>query len=147
MTLLNGAGPTFSERLRKGGATLALRLRGYNGEHDDADVEATLFSLVSTADPRWDGTDIRVPNANDLASAEPLIGRLVDTQAFVRDDALVMSFAGIVPIGGILVRFVDGRVVAKLGAKGNATTVVEGHLTGRLPADGSSMAFSREEKP
>lgn len=146
--LLSGSGPTLSERLRKGGSTLALRIRGYNGERDDADVEATLFSLVSTPTyPRWDGNDVREPNANGLASSEPLIGRLLDTQAFVRDDALVMTFSGIVPIGGIRVPFVDGRVVAKLGATGNATAIVEGHLTGRVPAAAILAAMARLRDP
>ncbi len=146
-------GASTSARLRAGYQTTALRVRNFNGTSNDNEVEAMLITVLGTPigqgvpPPNWDGQDVRIPDSNLLSVSEPLIARIVDPQAFVRDGSLVVSFAGTVLVGELSLPLVDGHMVAKLELGGTNTSVSEGHLLGRVVLPSLLGALGRLEDP
>jgi hypothetical protein len=139
----------ISDEIRRvedsGQAANLLRVRGYNGEANDDQVEVSMLvgtvwpsSKPSSIKPLWDGSDTWSTTSafvEDGALDKPLN---VDKNAYVNDHTLVAHFASAV-LGGPFTNFstVDGVVLSgKLVAQGAGYALENGVRAGRWPAGG-----------
>jgi hypothetical protein len=137
-----------------GRASVALVIRGYNGEANDPQIEVDIYSVSMWADvlagspmPRWDGADVWRPTSpwidqtdgGPLRSDRPLFR---DLSAYVSDGTFVARFPslllGFAYIPGDVWHkvLVTGRLVVRDGALG----VRDGIITGMWPVD-TLLAF------
>jgi hypothetical protein len=143
---LTGSKKSLTERLKGGSSVLGLRLRNYTGAPDDSNVEAMVIPLVGISNgstPKWDGTDIRDPNEYWLVSKDPVVSKIFDPNAYVRNGVLVMSFSGAFPISDLVLNLTDAKIVGKL----EGGRMVEGHLLGRVKGNDTLRALSRFPNP
>jgi hypothetical protein len=143
---LTGSKKTLTERLRGGSSALGLRLRNYDGTPNDTNVEAMVIPLVGIGNdipPKWDGTDERLPNEYWLVNKDPLVSKIFDPNAYVRNGVLVMNFSGDFPISDLVLKLTDAKIVGKL----EGGRLVEGHLLGRITGNDTLRALSRFPNP
>lgn len=110
----------FIDGIAQGRGTPLLRIEGWNGESDDAEITVTMAAAAVVAPepvPVWDGTDV-VPVADSFFSAG--FPTLQDTSAYVADGMLVMKWpdnqALAFEAGGrtVRIRFRNARLVAEV---------------------------------
>jgi hypothetical protein len=135
---------------QSGRTTVVLRLRGYNGERDDAAVALDMFSgtLWTEANggpkPRWDTHDrwhTTLPWLEDGTTGNDA-PRFSDAHAYVSGDVLVAHLDSLVignafvPAGTWRKVVVTGRLSrATSGASDDALALHDVTLTGRWPID------------
>ena len=132
----------FIQGVAEGRGTPLLRIEGWNGEDDDAQVVATMAgaAVVPPAPlPLWDGTDV-VPVADSFFAAG--LPTLQDTSAYVADGMLVMKWPDNQSLafeaGGttVRIRFRNARMVAEIDLEADPI-VRNATIFGRwLAADG-----------
>jgi hypothetical protein len=141
---LTGGQKSLTDQLASGVSVLGIRLRNYNGQANDPEVEAMILPMVGTnTQPKWDGSDERMPNEYWLASTTPLVSKLYDGRAYVRDGYLVMSLSGEVPLGDFVLNTIEARLVGRV----EGGRIVEGHLLTRIAAEKFIEAMSRFPSP
>jgi hypothetical protein len=107
----------FSARVNDGAWTVLFRVRGYNGEPDDAQVEVNLYPSPGFAGPTptiplWDGTDLWQVSATSVSNMD------ID-QPLYRDMGAYVA-------GGVLVASLPEAEVTLAGSE----TTISIHLTG-----------------
>lgn len=133
----------------KGG--LLIRVQGYNGRPDDADVTVSLYNVVGLlgdadggATPRFDGTDSFAVDEQQLLSAVSLGSRFNDTAAYVKDGVLVAKLdvdlrfvlpESLGPAAGRVayMPLKGARLVGRIEAAGNGLRMRGAQIAGRMP--------------
>jgi hypothetical protein len=127
----------FNNALQAGLSGVILRVKGYNGQADDAEVQVSIYSSLGTTAPaQWTG--------NDTWRIDQTYGSLgspnYETTGWVRGYTLVASPRQIpIVIGSAMVQPVkivleSGHIVAKLDVMGNQIRSIQGTLSGRWKA-------------
>jgi hypothetical protein len=130
----------FNKALQSGASGLLLRLRGYNGQDDDAEVQVALYSSpASMGAPQWDGGDpwsVDQRYVMDGGVDQPLY----EVAGWVRNGTLIASPAQIpIVIGSMMgqpvrMQLYSGYIVAKIEKQGAQITGLKGMLAGRWKA-------------
>jgi hypothetical protein len=132
-----------------GRASIAIVIRGYNGEANDTQIEVGVYSVSMWADvfagspaPRWDGDDVWRPTSpwidptgdGPLRSDRPLFR---DAHAYVSDGTFVARFSSLL-LGFAYIPsdlWHDVLVTGRLYVRDGELEVREGILTGMWPVD------------
>jgi hypothetical protein len=144
------SGTTQGNRdLERGYITMVFRVRGYNGQRDDPQVEVAQFAASVNGEgaltdqngaipaPRWDGTDVwqafdswvDVDATGRLSTEHP---RDVDANAYVTDGRLVAQFDEFhIPS----MTLSQAKVTARIRSADNRWFLTEGTTGGRLSLD------------
>ncbi len=125
----------FMSAVTEGRGTPLLRIEGWNGEPDDAQVTASMgaAAVMPPVVPAWDGTDV-IPVADTSFSGGVPV--LQDTSAYVAGGVLVMEWptehALVFESGGRAIRMLlrDARLVAEIDF-GVGLTVTNAQIVGR----------------
>lgn len=130
----------FNSALQKGESGLLVRMRNYNGQADDAEVQVAIYSSPkSMAMPNWNGNDQWNVDSSFI-SANNVDLPLYEVAGWVTNHTLVASPAQIpIVIGSmaaqpVRVRLDSGRIVAKIDMNGTQITGINGVLAGRWKA-------------
>jgi hypothetical protein len=132
----------------KGG--LLIRLQGYNGRPDDADVTVSLYNVVGLvgddggASPRFDGNDAFAVDQQQLLAAGSLGSRFNDTAAYVKDNVLVATLdvdlrfvlpESMGPAAGMVayMPLKSARLVGRIEAAGSGLRMRGAQIAGRMP--------------
>lgn len=144
-----GRQATITARIQNGDYGLLLRLRNYNEQPNDDDVELAVFNsfgldrspetgsdagLPANAVPKFDGTDRWTVDSKSLLGGTAYLPNVVDTRAYVRDGVVVAEVSNAIRIGPYTVPVVGGVLVAKIAKVGNTFTLTEGTVSGRSNA-------------
>jgi hypothetical protein len=133
-----------------GRGSIAVRLRGYNREPDDAHVDIAAFSVTMWPTqqdgprPRWNGDDTWHAGSPWIAEDGP---RFRDADAYVKSGVFVARFPtwlfgfAYIPYGTLQDVVLTGRLVS--GEAG--LSIQDGVITGRWPIDNLLNAIAREE--
>jgi hypothetical protein len=134
--------------LRRGRATLLLRIRDWNGKANDTSVTVGLFYSfgtdgsqdagtafwnedAGTLAPKGDGTDVWTYDPTSLFGGQP---RIVDPTAYVSNNTLVVSLPNFaVVLGSMRLTMQDGILTGRLASfpQTGGHRIVEGVLQGR----------------
>lgn len=156
LTLLGDAN-SITARLHTGSDGLLLRVSGYNGQPDDADVEVGLFTSfglegavdagADAARPKFDGTDRWTVDVRSLLGGVPYLPTIVDTRAYVRGGVLVASISGALRIGVYPLPMLSGVLTARITKAGDSYALVDGIVSGRLGATKLLTGFENVPDP
>lgn len=155
----NFGSPSFRQDIQDGVWSVLLRIQGYNGEANDAQVTVALYPSGGLdndpcgdgSPPAWDGTDawpigisaLETPmgggggaggcgstGVEGYSHDEP---RYVDPGAYVVDSVLVASLPalGLAFDGGATVRLSGGFITGRIVAEGGGYRIDDGVLAGR----------------
>jgi hypothetical protein len=135
----------FNNALQKGQSGLLLRVRGYNGKQDDAQVQVAIYSspgfALDSGAPTWTGTDHwRVDQAYVSGVNAATDTPIYETNGWVNNFTLVASPAQIpIVIGSsaaqpVRLRLDTGYIVAKMTLNGMDPVSMTGTLAGRWKA-------------
>ena len=129
----------YSAQAESGKWSLLLRIRGYDGELDDSQVEVAWYVAVGSvaATPLWDGTDgwrISSDSVTALDLEQPLY---VDTHAYVTNGLVVASLPSTAftlagSVSRITFRLTAGGLIGRLVHDGQAWGLRDGILAGRV---------------
>jgi len=132
----------FNNALIAGQSGLLVRLRGYNGKADDAQVKVAIYSspgIETPTTPNWDGNDQWKVDTNYL---NPTWDKpKYEADAYVRNFLLVASAAQIPIVVGstsgqtVEINLNSGYIVAQLSVMGNQVDKMKGTLAGRWKAE------------
>jgi hypothetical protein len=138
---------SISQRLQQGIYSVVLEILHYNGQANDQQVTAALYTsdgieAVGDAAPppaKWDGTDVwSIDNASVLIpDASPIVGNFSDGVAYVSGGVLVMHVnfpisLGTSSTGGLSVSLTGGVITGHLVPTGSGTFhMPDGTIAGR----------------
>lgn len=133
---------------------LLVRIQGWDGSADDADVAVSLYNVVGVkgveggAGARFDGNDEFIVDDRSLLAGSYPGSNYTDTSAFVAKGILVASFDfdfrlavpniqdAAVPPGVAEIPFTSAHLVGKIEKVGTAgIRMVDAQMVGRLPVD------------
>lgn len=149
----------FRNTVRHGMSAPLLRVSGWNGEADDAQVDVVVAFAVDVLpagtavpptglvvrnglpDPAWDGTDTAYPSATYFTPPPASLPLIRDDSAYVADHRLVVALPDRAPIdlaahavsgldGVLRIRLTGARMVAQLSDDG--TSIESAVLVGRF---------------
>lgn len=132
----------FNKALQSGVSGLLVRMRGYNGNANDASVQVAIYSspgYVLDAAPGWNGMDSWRVDQNYVTSLN-LDRPVYEVAGWVSDYTLVASPAQIPIIVGnsfgqpVHLRLDNGYIVAKLDLSNGMPIGMRGTLAGRWKA-------------
>lgn len=143
---------SISQRLQAGTYSLLLQILHYNGQANDTQVTAAIYTsdgiqaVGDAAMPpaKWDGTDVWTIDIGSvlLADASPVVGNFSDGLAYVSGGQLVMHVnfpisLGTTGTGGITVSLTGGVLTGQLVPAGNGTfKLANGLIAGRWNVTG-----------
>ncbi|MCC6897523.1 MAG: hypothetical protein IT377_01035 [Polyangiaceae bacterium] len=136
----------LSQKIETGTNTILVRIRGYNGTPNDAEVEVSWyasadFDETNAVPPKWDGTDewsvlatslLPQAGADGGAAYDVAHPKYVDKLAYVTNGVLAASL----PAGSFAlatdqsIDFTAAFLTAKLTKKGSSYSLEEGVLAG-----------------
>jgi hypothetical protein len=138
---------TISQRLQNGTYTIMLQILHYNGQANDTQVTAALFTsdgiaTVGDAAPpptKWDGTDVWSIDQGSvlLADASPVVGKYADGVAYVSGGTLVMHVSfpislGTAGTGSLSVDLTGGVLTGQVEpADAGTYRLTDGQIAGR----------------
>lgn len=146
----------INARLRSGGSSLLLRIKGYNGGANDTQVTAIVYKSSglqpagdggTPAPPKFDGTDRwlldpvsivggATATGIDCEGNPQCIALTFDPKAYVADHVLVMRVDLALPIGaGSQLDVTNAWVTARLVQRGTTFALEQGNIAGRWRAD------------
>lgn len=168
-----GLSPTFQatrlrDSIRRGGATILLAVRRYNGTADDPSVTVSAFLSPGIEDlradggaavPRFDGTDRWTVSPTSLIGGETLVGADCDTNpsclplyadrdAYVSQGTLVARLD--FPVGvteGFVLLIQSATVYGTLGGSGPTATLTKAQAVGRVSTQGILTGLGTLEDP
>lgn len=147
MVTVLGSGNSETARIRRGLSGLLFRVRNYNDQPDDDEVELSIFDTLglegvrdagtgvdASIAPKLDGTDRWTVDARSLLGGTPYLPIVVDTRAYVRGGVVVGSINHAIRVGFYTLPLVGAIVTGKLVKTGETYAVSEGVLSGRFNA-------------
>lgn len=164
---------SYNQLIADGHTSILVRIQGYNGQPDDAQVRASLFIAApydsidpGAGTPKWDGTDtwpIASDSLTDDANGNIDKARYVDENAYVSGGKLVASLthaglrlsAGLLGPGAnsgdinmnLVGAFLSGDLVQVQTSLGTQWQVDHVMLAGRWPADDIVQQMSQFPNP
>lgn len=129
----------FNNALKAGNSGVLLRVRGYNGKPDDAEVQVAIYSsLGSVGTPQWAGNDTwRVDQSYVSGSVDAPV---YEVTGWVRGGTLVAS-PRLIPIligstvgQPVKVTLDSGHILGQLDLQGGVVRGLKGTLAGRWKA-------------
>lgn len=130
----------FNNALEKGQSGVLVRVRGYNGKADDAEVSVAIYSsLGSVGNPQWAGNDSWQVD-DSYVKANNVDMPLYEVPGWVSDYVLVASPRYIpILIGSsvaqpVKVTLESGHILGKLDVQGGVVRALSGTLAGRWTA-------------
>jgi hypothetical protein len=131
----------FSDRAETGKWSLLVRIYGYNGEPNDAQVTVAIYPTTwnnaAVPAPTWDGNDVWPASAASLEDGVTLEKpRFTDPKAYVTNNTLVGSlpevFINLSGSGGDLgVRLTAGTVMGRIEKVGERYNLADGVVAAR----------------
>lgn len=158
---------SYTELVKDGQAGVVFRVRGYNGQPNDDQVEATLYIAApfdaeeGNTTPNWDGNDVWPVASDSLADGQSLENpRYQDRHAYVTNGVLVASLPeasirlpnGLIEGGGaislkLVGAFLAGKLVEVDTPGGKRWQLNDVHLGGRWPVDDLVKQMSQFPDP
>jgi len=131
----------FSARAEKGRWSLLVRIYGYNGEPDDAQVTVAIYPTTwndaTVPEPTWDGNDVWPASSESLEDGATLEKpKFTDPKGYVTNNILVASlpevFINLSGSGGNLgIKLTAGTVMGRLEKVGERYKIAEGLVAAR----------------
>ena len=141
---------TISQRLQSGVYSIIVQLLHYNGQPNDTQVTAVLYTsdgieAVGDAAPppaKWDGTDVWTLDQSSVLvpDASPIVGSFADGVAYVSGGVLVMHInfpisLGTSSTGSLSVSLTGGVITGNVVPVGNGSYRLQnGQIAGRWQA-------------
>ncbi|MBI4951254.1 MAG: hypothetical protein HY908_04420 [Myxococcales bacterium] len=135
-------GTFYSAQAEQGKWSLLMRVRNYNGDSDDDQVELAWYVAdgyypIDTQVPKWDGTDSWIVSSDSVTASDVNQPTYVDPYAYVTNHMLVASLpASALVLAGTLsrIRFAltGGGVLARIVPSGTSFALREGIVAARI---------------
>ena len=158
---------SYTRLVEEGQAGVLFRIRGYNGQPNDDQVEATLYiaapfdSQEGNTTPHWDGNDVWPVASDSLADGASLDNpRYQDPHAYVNNGVLVASLPeasirlpnGLIEGGGsinmrLVGAFLAGKLVEVEVGGSKRWQLEDVHLAGRWPTNDLVHQLSQFPEP
>lgn len=130
-------------KLRAGKIGLLFRLRDYNGQPDDAEVEFSVFLTNGTEKdingdhipPKFDGTDLWTLDPDSLigGAGPPYLPQFVDTKAYVANGVLVANIDFPLTFSSLVLSLSGSVLTAHINNVGGRLRLDDGRIVGRWP--------------
>ncbi len=131
----------IDSNVRAGNVGLLLRVRKYNGEPDDDEVECALLNTMGIESPDGgtshpaplaDGNDKWTVDSDSFASGTPGLAIGADTRAYVRGGILVAELKSTLRVGNLTFPVTSGIVTATVAKRGRGYALEDGVLAFRM---------------
>lgn len=134
----------LNNAIKSGIVGVFVRIKNYNGQKDDAQVQVAVYSSLgwygaADAGPKFDGNDSWIVDNASVTAGNLDAPRFTTTSGYVRDNTLVATLKFPIIIGSkvldpIVIELQSGLIVAKLELAGTSLVRMTGRLAGRWEA-------------
>lgn len=134
----------LNNSIKAGIVGIFVRIKSYNGQKDDAQVQVAVYSSLGWSGPpdggpKFDGNDSWLVDNGSVTGGNLDAPRYTTTSGYVRDGTLVATLKFPIIIGSkvldpIVIELQSGLIVAKLELAGTALAKMTGRLAGRWEA-------------
>ncbi len=135
---------TFNDALGSGASGVFIRIRGYNGQPDDAQVQVSVyssrgFSGYPDAGPKFDGNDVWLVDDSSITNGNVDAPKYTTASGYVRGGVLVATLKFPIVVGSknfdpIVIELQSGMIVARLDVVAQKLVKLSGRVAGRWEA-------------